>query len=274
MTTTNGSTVVRTMPTLFRRLRERFLKESRFARYLVYAIGEIVLVVIGILLALQVNTWNLARQDRAKETKYLAGLKADLQMDLIELGIFMEDKDVKESSAVLLLRMEDPVTAQDVQRVDSIIWRVFRWSKFVPNTKTMDELTGSGNLSLIKNDSIKAVMLDVAQQYSEIGVYIEHMRREYDYYLYDRSAAMREMLPFTDFEHWARTDTVVNVLSTSGPQLAVLTDQSRALLHDLTFRNGLKLAAMNNHSMRRRCMRSYEKVEHLIDLIDEDLNTP
>ena len=262
------------MPRIFNTIRQRLLKENRFTRYLVYAIGEIVLVVIGILLALQVNTWNLARQDRQKETKYLAGLKADLQVDLLELKNFMQDKQVKESSALLLLRMGDPVTAIEVQRMDSIIWRVFIWRKFVPSTKTLDELTGSGNLSLIKNDSIKALMLDVAQHYEEIGVYIEHMRREYDHYLYDRSAAMREMLPYVDLEHWARTDTVKNALSTTGPQLAMHTDQTRALLHDLAFRNGLKLAALNNRSMRRRCESSYAKVEHLIELIDAELNTP
>ena len=54
------------MPRIFNTIRQRLLKENRFTRYLVYAIGEIVLVVIGILLALQVNTWNLARQDRQK----------------------------------------------------------------------------------------------------------------------------------------------------------------------------------------------------------------
>ncbi|MBL7981874.1 MAG: hypothetical protein JNL52_08715 [Flavobacteriales bacterium] len=262
------------MPRIFNAIRQRLLKENRLTRYLVYAVGEIVLVVIGILIALQVNTWNLTRQDRQKETKYLAGLKADLQVDLVELQNFMQDKEVKRSSAVMLLSMEDPVTAEEVQRMDSIIWRVFEWRKFVPSTKTLDELTGSGNLSLITNDSIKAMMLDVSQHYAEIGVYIEHMRREYDHYLYDRSAAMREMAPFADLEHWAKTDTMRRTVSATEAELAALTDQTRALLHDLSFRNGLKLAALNNRSMWRRCQRSFEKIEHLIALIDLELNTP
>ncbi len=42
----------------FRKIRQRLLTENKFSRYLIYAIGEIVLVVIGILIALQINNWN------------------------------------------------------------------------------------------------------------------------------------------------------------------------------------------------------------------------
>ncbi|MBK7944594.1 MAG: hypothetical protein IPJ85_04465 [Flavobacteriales bacterium] len=260
------------MPRIFNTIRQRLLKENRFTRYLVYAVGEIVLVVIGILIALQVNTWNLARQDRKMEAKYLAGLKADLQVDLVNLEVFIADRNSKAASAMLLLKLQDPITLVEVQVMDSLIWRVFAWRKFVPSTKTMDELIGSGNLSLIKNDSIKATMLDVAQKYSDIAVYIEHMRREYDHYLYDRSAAMREMMPFTDLDRWVTTDSLVKDVIANERRAAILRDQCHALLQDLTFRNGLKLAAMNNHLMQRRSTRTFKEVEHLIVLIDKDLN--
>ena len=45
---------------IFRTIRQRMLTENRFSRYFIYAIGEIVLVVVGILIALQVNNWNNA----------------------------------------------------------------------------------------------------------------------------------------------------------------------------------------------------------------------
>lgn len=257
---------------LFRNLRQSLLAQGRITRYLTYAVGEIVLVVIGILIALQVNTWNMARQDRKMETKYLAGLRADLQVDLVNLEAFIADRGSKASSAMLLLKMQDPMTREEVQVMDSVIWRVFAWRKFVPSTKTLDELIGSGSLSLIKNDSIKATMLDVAQKYSDIAVYIEHMRREYDYYLYDRSAAMREMMPFVDLERWIATDSMVRDVVADEGRAAILRNQCHALLQDLTFRNGLKLAAMNNHLMQRRSTRTFKEVEHLIALIDKDLN--
>ena len=53
----------------FRRIRQKLLSESKFSKYLLYAIGEIVLVMIGILLALQVNTWNEQKKDWGKRTE-------------------------------------------------------------------------------------------------------------------------------------------------------------------------------------------------------------
>jgi len=62
----------------FRNIRKNLLNEGKTSKYFKYAIGEIVLVMIGILLALQVNNWNQNRQQRQKEKKILIELKRDL----------------------------------------------------------------------------------------------------------------------------------------------------------------------------------------------------
>lgn len=72
------------MPTLFRRIRERLLKESRFTRYLVYATGEIVLVVAGILIALQINNWNEGRKQSAQQVNLMNALIFDLKEKMEE----------------------------------------------------------------------------------------------------------------------------------------------------------------------------------------------
>ncbi len=51
----------------FRKIRQRLLAENKFNKYLIYAIGEIILVVIGILIALQINNWNERNKTKAKE---------------------------------------------------------------------------------------------------------------------------------------------------------------------------------------------------------------
>ena len=66
----------------FRQIRQRLLTDNKFSKYLLYAVGEILLVMIGILLALQVNNWNEARKSRADEIKILANIKKALQSDL------------------------------------------------------------------------------------------------------------------------------------------------------------------------------------------------
>lgn len=149
---------------IFRTLRDNLRPGQGLNKWLVHGVGEIFMVMVGILLALQVNNWNTDRADRVKERKYLRGFQSDLRIDLENLKAFMEDKEVKASSALLLLRKADPMSAPDIQFTDSVMDRLFTWKTFNPSTKTMDELIGSGNLSLIRNDSIKKVMLDVEQR--------------------------------------------------------------------------------------------------------------
>ena len=74
----------------FRTLRQRLLAENRASKYLLYALGEIVLVVIGILIALQINTWNEWRKDRVKEREVLAELTENLQRNIEELNRVMQ----------------------------------------------------------------------------------------------------------------------------------------------------------------------------------------
>lgn len=63
----------------FRHIRQRLLKENNFSRYLVYALGEIFLVVIGILIALQINNWNEQKNKRYQEKAILNEIISDLE---------------------------------------------------------------------------------------------------------------------------------------------------------------------------------------------------
>lgn len=66
----------------FRRIRKRLLTENKFNKYLIYAIGEIALVVIGILIALSINNWNEGNNEKQFEKNLLLELKENLQSDI------------------------------------------------------------------------------------------------------------------------------------------------------------------------------------------------
>ncbi|MGB4840449.1 MAG: DUF6090 family protein, partial [Saprospiraceae bacterium] len=66
---------------LFRNIRQAMIKESKVSKYLQYAIGEIVLVVIGILIALQINTWNQNRINNSLEKGYYERFLNDVYFD-------------------------------------------------------------------------------------------------------------------------------------------------------------------------------------------------
>jgi hypothetical protein len=70
---------------IFRKIRQKFLAENKFSEYFIYAIGEIVLVVIGILIALQINNWNQAKKDNNALKEYLVKIKSHTREDLYKL---------------------------------------------------------------------------------------------------------------------------------------------------------------------------------------------
>ena len=67
----------------FRKIRQNLLSEGKTGKYLKYAIGEIVLVVIGILIALQINNWNENRKAKNAEAKLISELLEDVKNDSV-----------------------------------------------------------------------------------------------------------------------------------------------------------------------------------------------
>jgi hypothetical protein len=131
------------------------LTENKFSKYLLYAIGEIVLVVIGILIALQINNFNEQRKDREKEQVVLKQLKEDYETDLIQLRQKMEMRDEIVLSALNVLKAID-YPGKIVR--DSLIMNLAK----VDNDPTFDpiqnDLISSGNLRLIKNEKLKRLL--------------------------------------------------------------------------------------------------------------------
>ena len=103
------------MSRIFHRIRQRMVKEDRLSRYFLYAIGEIVLVVIGILIALQVNQWNAERKDRGHERLLLEQIRDDLRLDTLDLRYNLElHQQVLEQEEVLLaLLLQESTTEPD-----------------------------------------------------------------------------------------------------------------------------------------------------------------
>ena len=87
----------------FRKIRYNLMEQNKTGKYFKYAIGEIVLVMIGILLALQVNNWNEARKNRLLELIYLENITADLNLNINELQEFIASREtcIKASDSIL-----------------------------------------------------------------------------------------------------------------------------------------------------------------------------
>ena len=75
----------------FRKIRQKLLSENKFSKYLLYAIGEIVLVVIGILIALQINNWNESRKQEVEQIKLLQNFKNSIVSDIESFDHYIEE---------------------------------------------------------------------------------------------------------------------------------------------------------------------------------------
>ena len=70
----------------FRKIRQKLVSENKFSKYLIYAIGEIILVVIGILIALSINNWNTDRLEEKEVANFLEQIKTELESDIIHFN--------------------------------------------------------------------------------------------------------------------------------------------------------------------------------------------
>jgi len=79
----------------FRKIRYQLLGEGKTGKYLKYAIGEILLVVIGILIALSINNWNIHQIEQNEERNYLTRLVQDLKWDINEIMAVVKENQSK-----------------------------------------------------------------------------------------------------------------------------------------------------------------------------------
>ena len=138
----------------FRKIRQNLLSEGKTGKYLIYAFGEIVLVVIGILIALSINNWNESKKESKKELSLLVNLKNNITEDIISLkqqdSVFL----VFENNAARGIELF--YKAKTIKDIDSIanLSKVL-WNELYINNNTYNEMTNSGNMYSMKNKELQ-----------------------------------------------------------------------------------------------------------------------
>ena len=139
----------------FRKIRRQLLTENKISRYILYAIGEILLVVIGILIALQINNWNENQKNKSLEVNYIKGLISDLDYDIrgFSQGIDAIERH-RESADALLNCYKNNTTLPDSVLIEHLSNLVVI-SRFNHSNTVMDDMKSSGRLNLISADSVR-----------------------------------------------------------------------------------------------------------------------
>jgi hypothetical protein len=143
---------------LFRNIRMRLLTEGKTTKYFKYAIGEIVLVVIGILIALQVNNLNTERLNKHEEQNYLKAIRIDLKKDSLKLASLVNGIG-KQLTQLEKLKFELESASTVIKQDKEFATSLLTTFSFVPEKATTDDLKSSGNLNLISNQHVKDSLL-------------------------------------------------------------------------------------------------------------------
>lgn len=152
------------MINFFRKIRHQLLDDHRFKKYILYALGEIILVVLGILIALQINKWNQQRLNTIQETEILENLIKELSRnnELNEaLVINRLDKKIKSLKLAKRFCENELLVKDTLEFLNTVSYGgVFSGGHIFGERNSYDELINTGTIQLLTNDSIKKSVAD------------------------------------------------------------------------------------------------------------------
>lgn len=140
----------------FRHIRQSIIVENKTGRYFKYAIGEIVLVVIGILIALQINNWNEKRNLKTEELKLLKEMKAALLSDKDDIISNIDEHSSAAKSCSILLKTISKKTPYN-DSLDFHFANALNTTKFGHTSSPYETLKIKGP-DLIENDSLRLLL--------------------------------------------------------------------------------------------------------------------
>ncbi len=188
----------------FRKIRQRLLTENKFNKYLIYAIGEIVLVVIGILIALQLNNWNEVRKIRIQELKTLKELRSDLLQNINDIDENISYLKVsKRANEFIIRHIENELPYSD--SLDFYFANLYPFITFSPNQTTFNNLNQTG-INLITNDSLRVNISDLYGNRFNVYKVFEKTYLVEHYVNYIKPLFMSEFKTFKLYESFKPND--------------------------------------------------------------------
>ncbi|MEM1337143.1 MAG: DUF6090 family protein [Bacteroidota bacterium] len=249
----------------FRKIRQKLLSENlrerdgsiragKFSKYLLYAIGEIILVVIGILIALQINTWNEERKAKEKEGQLIEDLHNEFQKNYDQLLVDIKRLEaVEQSNAQLLALLQNPNPSISEVQLNRLISKGLSTPTWNPSFFVMEELKKSGGFAQLNNTKLKNALLDWERYYSnlrEVEGAISNAFNRYLIFLIDEGAARNVDAENEDFN-----------ISRS-----ILPKKNTALLKDYRFENHVDDMYISSAHLMNTYLVVRDKIESLLVL--------
>ena len=146
----------------FRKIRQNLLFEDKTSKYFKYAIGEIILVVIGILIALQINNWNQERLNNNDRHKIIASLNIEFKQNKIQFSTVRDNHVNSKKAGMELMGYFGEQNHQNFKQrvIDSLLDGIFPMSDYLPSNNAVEDIIQSGKLSTLENSELSSKLSD------------------------------------------------------------------------------------------------------------------
>ncbi|MFC3416168.1 DUF6090 family protein [Algoriphagus hitonicola] len=262
------------MITIFRKIRQKLLADlpsskagNRVTRYLVYAFGEIFLVVIGILIALSINTWNSGRLENNEELNTLKALKEDIFQSKVnvESTLINQTRVVNYCSILLTALLEENQTLNPDTLGKYIYRGALSYWKVEPTNGTYDALISSGKTGLIKNPKLNRLLAEYATEL-KYGFEDEVESMELTARLTEKSAVYAPTLGFALLKEFKLID------SEKYYNAKVLDRAKSQLMGDRIFHGILVKKSILENNRLDYHESIFTKLNEILGLIDQELD--
>lgn len=244
----------------FRKIRQRLLTENKISKYLIYAAGEIILVVIGILIALQINNWNQSKILKIEEVKSLKTLHSEFQKNLQKFDN-IHALHLMRNDAINQILFSD-VSNYSLSSLDSLYFKAnFNWT-YNPSFSIYNSLINSGKIQLISNDTLKNKISQFKEQVND--------------YLEDEIFIMNFASQFS-MEHFVNDETML-VESKFGlrarSEIETLHDKDNYLkeFKSPKYRNRLSIVLLNGKPLITVGIALRKEMMSLIEMIESEID--
>ncbi|NQZ77014.1 MAG: hypothetical protein HRT61_13065 [Ekhidna sp.] len=140
---------------LLRKIRKSLIEKNKLTTYLLYAAGEIILVVVGILVAVNIDNWNESKNERKKELSYLNSYASDIQKNIAELERVIKKSGTIHRTADTLIHRFSRNQSTSQPALDSMTLILGEYTLYLSQEGTTQNLLGAGSLEIIQNVRIR-----------------------------------------------------------------------------------------------------------------------
>ena len=179
----------------FRKIRYDLMEENKTGKYLKYAIGEIVLVVIGILVALSINNWNTKKIEKREEISSLKNIKRQINDDKNVISGIIDYNDLYYKQYKYANQVIEQNDRSKIDTLGKIALKLYKYSDYNRSSNIYQNLINSGELKLLKNRDI----IEKIQRLEEAYIYMNRMEKiHFDVIMSGVHLDIQESIKFAD----------------------------------------------------------------------------